>query len=672
MTRATEALAKVVAGKEGGEVRAGQQAMCEAVEAALGGAGHLLVEAPTGTGKSLAYLVPAVLHATSGPDRRVVVVTATKALQEQLIGEDLPFLAAALAPDGVRFRFAMVKGRSNYLCRAKLAVAVVEGLEMRLDFDRGGREAATAAVKALSEWSDQTGTGDRADVPGGTADAVWSQVSVDSGECPGAANCAYGGECFAEAARHRAGGADVVVANAHLYATHLASDGAVLPDHDAVVFDEAHLLESTVSSVLGVRLAAWHLRRLASRYRGAGGFKAIADRLDGAADAVEAALEGAIDGEARRIDPCQGDLAVALAQAAAAATEAATALRDSDHHDDATAAKAAHASRLADTLRDDVARLLDSSSYSNHVAWVEPGSGRPELHLAAVDVGPLLAELLYPSATVVATSATLATAGRFDLLARRLGLDRPTPSTDDDGDDAGGGGPPPRFRALAVPSSFDHRRQALLYVARHLPDPRADGYAPAMHDELHRLVVAAGGRTLALFTSRAAMQRAATVLAERGGCHVLVQDELPRPQLLERFRAGPGSVLCATQSFWSGIDLPGRLCHLVTIDKIPFPRPTDPLTQARREAALARREDPFHAVDLPAAATQLAQGVGRLIRSATDEGVVAVFDRRLATAGYRRTLLDTLPPFRRSLDGAEAAARLERLAAAPPGRGGGT
>ncbi len=220
---------------------------------------------------------------------------------------------------------------------------------------------------------------------------------------------------------------------------------------------------------------------------------------------------------------------------------------------------------------------------------------------------------------------------------------------------------PPVHRALTVPSPFDHARQGWLYVAKHLPEPNDPRFAEAMADELHALITAAGGRTLALFTSRAAMDRTADTLAARGGYEVLVQDRLPRPELLARFRAGPGSALFATQGFWQGVDLPGHLCRLVAIDRIPFPRPTDPLIAARRAAATARRENDFAAVDLPAAATLLAQGAGRLIRTTTDSGVVAVFDRRLATKSYRQTLLATLPPLRRTIDHAQMVTVLSTL-----------
>ncbi len=680
MSEAAETLAAVIAAKPGGENRPGQEAMCAAVDAALASREHLLVEAPTGVGKSLAYLAPAVTHARSAPDARVVVVTATKGLQEQLTRDDLPTLAAALP--GKALRFAMLKGRSNYLCRAKLDVTMIDGVEARLDFGDEGVAGALDAVKRLGEWAEVTETGDRTDAPGAVSDAVWSQVSVDPGECPGAANCHAGDACFAEAARDRAEAAEIVVVNTHLYAAHLASGGNVLPPHTAVVFDEAHTLEDTFAGAFGVRLTPFRVRRAASRARAAGGDADLIRRLDRAADALDTAL-GA-PSEATRVDLTAADgpadvaeLAAALATVATLARELQSTLRKSElgliggaGGGDVARAKAAQATRLLDGVADDIALLLDPPP--NSVAWIESNKGRPELHQATVDVGPALAARLYPEVTVVATSATLATGGRFDQLARRLGLTLPPPvdSEDvagaDEDDPAGSAASdveptPPVHRALTVPSPFDHARQGWLYVAKHLPEPNDPRFADAVADELHALISAAGGRTLALFTSRAAMDRTADALAARGGYEVLVQDRLPRPELLARFRAGPGSALFATQGFWQGIDLPGHLCRLVAIDRIPFPRPTDPLVTARRAAATARRENDFAAVDLPAAATLLAQGAGRLIRTTTDSGVVAVFDRRLATKSYRQTLLATLPPLRRTIDQAQVLAVLSAL-----------
>ena len=701
MSEAAETLAAVIAAKPGGENRPGQEAMCAAVDAALASGEHLLVEAPTGVGKSLAYLAPAVTHARSAPDARVVVVTATKGLQEQLTHDDLPTLAAAVSPGGISgrpgypgdtpgppgpgrpLRFAMLKGRSNYLCRAKLDVTMVDGIEARLDFGDEGVTGALDAVKRLGGWAEETETGDRSDAPGAVSDAVWSQVSVDPGECPGAANCHAGDACFAEAARERAAAAEIVVVNTHLYAAHLASGGNVLPPHTAVVFDEAHTLEDTFADAFGVRLTPYRVRRAAARARAAGGDADLIRRLDRAADTLDAAL--GTPAEAIRVDiagaadgPAEvRELAAALTTVAALAREVQGTLRKSElglggssgGGGDVARAKAAQATRLLDGLADDIALLLDPPP--NSVSWIESNKARPELHLATVDVGPALASRLYPGVTVVATSATLATGGRFDLLARRLGLTLPPPpdASDEDevpGADGGGGDPeveptPPVHRALTVPSPFDHARQGWLYVAKHLPEPNDPRFGEAMADELHALITAAGGRTLALFTSRAAMERTADALAVRGGYEVLVQDRLSRPELLARFRAGPGSALFATQGFWQGVDLPGHLCRLVAIDRIPFPRPTDPLVAARRAAATARRENDFSAVDLPAAATLLAQGAGRLIRTTTDSGVVAVFDRRLATKSYRQTLLATLPPLRRTIDRAQMIAVLSAL-----------
>ena len=589
---------------------------------------------------------------------------------------------------GRPLRFAMLKGRSNYLCRAKLDVTMVDGVEARLDFGDEGVSGALDAVKRLAEWAETTGTGDRADAPGAGSDGVWSQVSVDPGECPGAAHCHAGDACFAEAARDRAAAAEIVVVNTHLYAAHLASAGNVLPPHTAVVFDEAHTLEDTFAGAFGVRLTPFRVRRAAARARAAGADADLTRRLERAAEALEAAL-GA-PAEATRVDLTAAagagddasgvrELAATLATVATLARQVHSTLRKPDPGlggamaggADVARAKAAQATRLLDGLADDISLLLDPPP--NSVAWIESNKGRPELHQATVDVGPTLAARLYPDVTVVATSATLATGGRFDVLARRLGLTLPPPSDDDTGADAdegpddGGGGDteveptPPVHRALSVPSPFDHARQGWLYVARHLPEPNDPRFGEAMADELHELIVAAGGRTLALFTSRAAMERTADALDGRGGYEVLVQDRLPRPELLARFRAGPGSAVFATQGFWQGVDLPGHLCRLVAIDRIPFPRPTDPLVAARRAAATARRENDFAAVDLPAAATLLAQGAGRLIRTTADSGVVAVFDRRLATKSYRQVLLATLPPLRRTVDRGQMVAVLTAL-----------
>jgi ATP-dependent DNA helicase DinG len=414
------------------------------------------------------------------------------------------------------------------------------------------------------------------------------------------------------------------------------------------------------------------VRRAAARARAAGADSELTRRLERAGEALDSVL-GTPD-EATRVDPsATGDqeLAAALTSVASLAREVQGTLRRSELKlgggagggGDVARAKAAQATRLLDGLSDDIALLLDPPPSS--VAWVESNRGRPELHQATVDVGPTLAARLYPQVTVIATSATLATGGRFDLLARRLGLTIPPPVAAGDGEDDGPEEDveptPPVHRALSVPSPFDHARQGWLYVAKHLPEPNDPRFGEAMADDLHELITAAGGRTLALFTSRAAMERTADSLTGRGGYEVLVQDRMPRPELLATFRAGPGSALFATMGFWQGVDLPGHLCRLVAIDRIPFPRPTDPLVAARRAAATARRENDFAAVDLPSAATLLAQGAGRLIRTTTDAGVVAVFDRRLATKSYRQTLLATLPPLRRTIDRAQMVAVLAAL-----------
>lgn len=637
-----DALRKVVAALPAGEQRPGQVAMAEAVAAAIESEEHLIVQAGTGTGKSQAYLVPAILSGA-----HVVVATATKALQEQLVHRDLPFLREHL---GVPFRFALLKGRSNYLCRAALADTVgISGqtsmLADAVDPDRLSR---------VVEWSATTSTGDRSDLPFMLSDTEWGRLSVGVGECPGAAKCAYGDVCFAEDARDAAATAEVVVVNTHLYGIHVATRRGVLPDHEVLIVDEAHALEDVAADTMGVTVGPSRLDALAKAMRG------LFTPDHPVAAKVEAAgtrLRSVLDMLEGRVEPADGDLGVALVGCAQVAGEASAAARAVDAAGDAATRKE-RLLQIATNIAVDIAVLSEVDE--RRVVWVERG-GVPSLRMAPVDVGEVLAERLLcrdgdgddqgerggsRNPTVVLTSATLAVGGSFEPIAHRLGLDR--------------AGRP--WRGLDVGSPFDYEQQALLYCAAHLPEPRAAGYEAAMLDELAALVQAAGGRTLALFTSRRAMQAAAVHLRSLDlPWPLLVQDELPRPVLQARFVDEEDSVLLATMGFWQGFDAPGRTCSLVVIDRLPFSRPDDPLAEARRAAATRAKQNAFAAVDLPAAAVLLAQGAGRLVRTATDHGVVAVLDKRLATASYRWTLVRSLPPMRRTKDIEEVKAFLSGL-----------
>jgi ATP-dependent DNA helicase DinG len=646
---ASAALAAVLAHHGDARERPAQQTMLRAVEEAIATRRHLLVEAGTGTGKSLAYLVPAVL-ATGEPDedeadgddereprrRRAVVATATKALQEQLVGKDLPLVQAGLADVGVEFRYAMLKGRSNYVCLAKVSALTEEQLDLEGDAD---------ALAALAAWIGETDSGDRSDYPDAVADRVWAQVSTDSVECHGAANCAFGADCFAEAARRRARGSDVIVVNSHLYALDLDSGGGVLPAHDVVVLDEAHAMVEVAASAFGVTLSAGRLRHLAARLRRVLADSDLPERLDAAAIDLAAVLD---PHDGTKVAPGAGELAVALQRVGTLAGDAASVLNGLDPTTEDTVTRKQQALRLASALQADVdVALAVTTSTTTQVAWVERQRTGPQLRIAPVDVGPLLAGRLPDDVTLVATSATLSLGGDFAPPAWQLGL------RDDD-----------TWTGLALDSPFDYEHQALLYCAVHLPDRRSPGFADALHDELAALVDAVGGRTLALFTSRAAMQAAATALREAlPQITVLAQDERPRGELLRRLQTEPRVAVVATQSFWQGVDLPGDAVSLVTIDKLPFPRPNDPLVQARRDAVSAGGRDAFAEVDLARAATLLAQGVGRLIRTDRDRGVVAVFDRRLSFAPYAWTLVRSLPPMRRTRHRADALAFLRELAA---------
>ncbi len=602
--------------------------MAMAVARALQERRHLVVQAGTGTGKSLAYLVPLLALGA-----RVVVSTATKALQDQLAQRDLPLLARCLGP----FNFAVLKGRSNYICAQR--VREIEGPGEQLfqaELGHLGR-----AVRSLVRWAGAPGsqggtlTGDRAELSWEPSDAAWAQVSTSGRECPGAAQCPSGTACFADQARRRAAEADVVVVNTHLYAADLALDGAeLLPPHDVVVFDEAHELEDIVSGALGSELGPSRVVGLARASRAGAAGPSAALALEDAAVLLGAALRPWRGQALPR--PLDKDLSAALALLRERASLLGQQLRPGQDDDEVAGAARQRANKALAGLLEDLNKLHELPA--GEVAWVEGPEHAPVVRVAPIDVGAALARHLWggeDAPTAVLTSATIPPG-----LGERLGLP------------AGG------YDELSVGSPFAYQEQALLYCPLHLPDPRSPGYEAAMHEELVALLQASEGRAMALFTSWRAMQAAAEVVRARVPWTVLTQSDLPKPKLVEKFTADEHSCLFATMGFWQGVDVPGRSLSLVTIDRLPFPRPDDPLLRARRDAVGAGA---FEAIDVPRAATLLAQGAGRLVRSRQDRGVVAVLDPRLGRARYRWQLVGSLPPMRRTRHRAEVEAFLASL-----------
>jgi len=632
---AADALGRVTARlPAGGERRDGQRAMADAVAAAIASRRHLQVAAGTGTGKSLAYLVPAVL---SG--KHVVVATATKALQDQLANKDIPLVTAGLR----RFSSTVLKGRSNYLCVQRWNESRLAGAQGLLGEDDRASGARREGAQRVFAWAEATATGDRAELVAEPDEKLWSSLSVTAEECPGAFRCPSGGECFAERARATAMVADVVVVNLHLLGADIASDGAILPEHEVLVVDEAHALEDTVTESLGASIAGGRLRSVAAAARVAIGAASrarsqVVDDLDDLAARLGEALT-ARAGE-RIVGVLGGDLGEVVGAVSSrlarleAALSALVGAGDGEHG--AVASQPAMRAMLAaGRLRSDIDRLVQGDD--DDVAWIDQGT-RPALRVAPIDVAPILAERLFARRTVVLTSATISPGLGVHLGAAPGGIDE-----------------------VDVGSPFAFDEHALLYCAAHLPDRRRADAEEAIHEELVALIEAAQGRTLALFTSLGAMRRAVTACRPRLTFPLLVQGDLSKAALIARFSDEPAACLFATMGFWQGVDVPGSTLSLVVIDRIPFPRPDDPLIAARRDRA---GRAAFTTIDLPRAATLLAQGVGRLIRSASDRGVVAVLDSRLATANYRWQLIRALPPMRRTKERRVAEAFLRALAAA--------
>lgn len=646
----------------GGAERTGQVEMAVAVERAFDTGEHLAVQAGTGTGKSLAYLVPAMARAVA-TQQPVVVSTATIALQRQLVDRDLPRLADALAPLLPRRpAFALLKGRGNYLCLNKIHNGPEEpadGPQEEL-FNAAATSALGRDVQRLTAWASDTETGDRDEVTPGVPDRSWSQVSVSARECIGAVRCPYGTDCFAERARDKAGASDVVVTNHALLAIDAISDVNVLPEHELLIVDEAHELVDRVTGVATGELSAANLG-VALRRAGRLVEPELAQRLEAAIATFTSALW---DTEPGRIDTLDDELTTYLTAVRDAADRLRSGIDTAPTDPKAAAARTEAVTALSD-VSDTATRVLTSFGPAipdrTDVVWLDHeeirGTGgsnkRAVLRVAPLSVSNLLRGRLFENSTVVLTSATLTVGGTFDAMARSWGL------MFGDDDTAA------RWRGMDVGSPFAHAKSGILYVAAHLPPPGRDSAGSAEQlDEIEGLITAAGGRTLGLFSSMRAAKATAEIMADRLATPVLCQGEDTTAALVRRFSDDESTSLFGTLSLWQGVDVPGASLSLVIIDRIPFPRPDDPLVTARQRAIAARGGNGFMAVAASHAALLLAQGAGRLLRGVDDRGVVAVLDSRMATARYGGYLRASLPPFWSTTDPARVRGALERLRAA--------
>ncbi|MEV4999267.1 ATP-dependent DNA helicase [Streptomyces niveus] len=638
----------------GGVERPGQVTMAEAVAEVIDDNSHLLVQAGTGTGKSLGYLVPALAHG-----ERVVVATATLALQRQLVERDLPRTVDALSPLlRRRPEYAMLKGRSNYLCLHRLNEGVPQEEEEDGLFDQFEAAAPTSKLGQdllrMRDWADETETGDRDNLTPGVSDRAWAQISVSSRECLGATKCAYGAECFAEMARERAKLADVVITNHALLAIDAIEGAPVVPQHEVLIVDEAHELVSRVTGVATGELTPGQVNRAVRRAAKLVNEKA-ADSLQTAAETFERLMELALPGRLEEIPEDLGYALMALRDAARTVISAMGATRDRSVQDEDVVRKQALAS--VESIHTVAERIANGSEWD--VVWYERHDRfGASLRVAPLSVSGLLREKLFSERSVVLTSATLKLGGDFNGVGASLGL----APEGTEGEDV------PQWKGIDVGSPFDYPKQGILYVARHLSPPGREGSRGDMMDELTELVEAAGGRTLGLFSSMRAAQAAAEELRGRLDTPILLQGEETLGELIKAFAADPATCLFGTLSLWQGVDVPGPSSQLVVMDRIPFPRPDDPLMSARQKAVEQAGGNGFMAVAATHAALLMAQGAGRLVRASGDRGVVAVLDPRLANARYGSYLRASMPDFwyttdrnqaRRSLAAIDARAKAD-------------
>ena len=692
--QAAAALLETAVAALGGTPRAGQQRMTRAVATSLVTGDHLLVQAGTGTGKSLGYLVHVVAHAVARSER-VVVSTATLALQRQVLTRDLPLVVEALAPALPRTPVvALLKGWQNYLCKHRLSGGYPADDPGTTLFDLPGDPAADAAepdavagpgaddaspvrrlgaeVLRLRAWAEETATGDRDDLVPGVSERAWRQVSVSSLECLGQ-RCPLLTECFPERARAQTREADVVVTNHAMLG--IAASGAthVLPEHAVLVVDEAHELTDRITSQATSELSAASIEaaaRLARRHAGL-----PTPDLDRAGSDLGAALMDLPEGRFPHGLP--DGVRAAVANVRDAARELVTALKPAPGEKDPAADGGTKIASAAMLVLFEIAEGMAGDPSGHDVLWSSrasadgswDGSGITRLNSAPLNVSGLVRTHLLAERTGVFTSATLALGGTFEPVARTLGLltgpapvPAPRTSADGTGDATDAPGVVRGWSGIDVGTPFDYARQGILYIAKHLPAPGREPATDAQLDVVAELIEAAGGRTLGLFSSRRAAEAVAAAMRERLDVPILCQGEDQLPTRVRQFAQDDATCLFGTLSLWQGVDVPGPACTLVLIDRIPFPRPDDPVRSARTEAVAAAGGNGFMQVSATHAALLLAQGAGRLVRATTDRGVVAVLDPRLHTARYGSFLTRSMPPLWPTTDHATVVAALRRLA----------
>ena len=634
----------------GGQNRAGQRTMAAHVAQALELQRHLLVQAGTGTGKSLGYLVPALARVGES-DQPIVVATATLALQAQIVNRDIPHLLEALEPrPESQAQVALLKGRNNYLCLHKLEGGYPEDepdalFDMPSSTSRVGEE-----VVRLREWADRTETGDRDELKPGVSDRAWAQVSVSAAECLGR-RCPLVEECFSEMARGRAAEADIVITNHALLAINAFEGMKVLPEHETVIIDEAHELVDRVTGAVSGSLTVAMVRRAARSVKKHS--KAESGALEMAAGTLETAFEGLAEGLLKGLD---GRLLTAISAVNDAAR---TALSDTKPDGQDVDAGLQMARSRVSEVHDMSSRILEASAEQD-VLWISRQGGWENgryvaasdtdpatLNIAPLSVGLQLRDGLFADRTVILTSATLTVGDSFDVAAGALGLQ---------GEGA------PRWTSIDVGSPFDYRKQGIMYVAGDLKPP-GFGVHEGQLERLRELCEASEGGALGLFSSKRAAERAAEYMREHSDLNILLQGESSLKALVEEFSEDVDSCLFGTMSLWQGVDVPGDSCRLVVMDRIPFPRPDDPIAQARTEAVNRHRGNGFMAVSAHHAAIRMAQGAGRLIRSVSDRGVVAVLDSRVATKRYGGFLMKAMPPMWSTQNKAAVTGALARLSA---------